>query len=184
MASKGGFVIKQKRLAMAVTGRRPKQLLGGYNLKDGPNAILRVLFEHLIDEALADYEQVVCISGMALGVDTIFALATLKAKELHGERVKLVCAVPFTDQASKWPEKSQRLYSAILQRSDGVVNTSGDKTYKARYMHQRNEWMVDNCDILLAVWEGLEEGGTYECIKYAKRKGKPVYPIEAGLKRG
>ena len=32
--------------------------------------------------------------------------------------------------------------------------------------------MVDDCDILLVVWDGIEVGGSYLTYKYAKEKGK------------
>lgn len=34
--------------------------------------------------------------------------------------------------------------------------------------------MIDDCDILLAVWDGVEEGGTWEAIQYARKKDKPI----------
>jgi uncharacterized phage-like protein YoqJ len=40
-------------------------------------------------------------------------------------------------------------------------------------MQKRNEYMVDKCDKLLAVWNGTT-GGTHNCIKYAKSKGKEI----------
>jgi uncharacterized phage-like protein YoqJ len=42
-------------------------------------------------------------------------------------------------------------------------------------MQIRNEWMVDNAHIVLALWDG-SSGGTGNCIKYANRKSvnKPI----------
>ena len=34
--------------------------------------------------------------------------------------------------------------------------------------------MVDAADIVLAVWDGKEWGGTWNTIKYAKDKGKEI----------
>ena len=34
-------------------------------------------------------------------------------------------------------------------------------------MQERNEWMVNNCDVLIAVWDGTS-GGTANCVKYAE----------------
>ena len=42
-------------------------------------------------------------------------------------------------------------------------------------MQQRNEYMVDNADLLLAFACGEKTGGTYNTIRYAKHKNKPVY---------
>jgi len=40
-------------------------------------------------------------------------------------------------------------------------------------MQTRNIWMVDNCDLVLALWDG-SDGGTGNCIKYANKIGKPI----------
>ena len=42
---------------------------------------------------------------------------------------------------------------------------------------KRDRMMVNDCDVLLAVWDGIEKGGTWETIKYAKSKGKVIIYI-------
>jgi len=37
----------------------------------------------------------------------------------------------------------------------------------------RSEWMVQNCDLLVAYWDG-SDGGTGNCVKYAKSVGRDV----------
>lgn len=37
-------------------------------------------------------------------------------------------------------------------------------------MQSRNEWMVNRSNIVIALWDGSEKGGTYNCLKYAKSK--------------
>jgi uncharacterized phage-like protein YoqJ len=43
-------------------------------------------------------------------------------------------------------------------------------------MQKRNEYMVDNSDIVIAVWDG-SKGGTYNCVKYAEKLGKKIIVI-------
>ena len=38
----------------------------------------------------------------------------------------------------------------------------------------RDEYMVEHCDILLAVWDGINIGGVWSTIQYAKKLGKPI----------
>jgi len=40
--------------------------------------------------------------------------------------------------------------------------------------------MVDNADIVIAVWNGDEKSksGTWNCIKYARKKGKKIIYID------
>lgn len=49
--------------------------------------------------------------------------------------------------------------------------------YSPRYFFTRNKQIVDNCDELIAFWDG-ESHGTEDAIKFARKKGKPVTVIE------
>jgi uncharacterized phage-like protein YoqJ len=40
-------------------------------------------------------------------------------------------------------------------------------------MYKRNEYMVDNSDIVMAVWNGKKSGTSYT-VEYAKKKGRRV----------
>jgi len=43
-------------------------------------------------------------------------------------------------------------------------------------MNDRNKYMVDRADEIIAVWDG-SNSGTSNCINYAKKQGKPVINI-------
>ena len=147
------FIVVEVKLA--ATGHRPGKL-GGYSSE--ADARLRNL-ARLVIETVSPIE---CISGMALGWDMAFAEAAI----LLG--VPLCAAVPFVEQPSQWPEASQHRYFEILDRADRVFMVC-PPGYSAKKMQIRNEWMVDNSDMLLALWDG-SAGGTLNCIKYAKRR--------------
>jgi len=34
--------------------------------------------------------------------------------------------------------------------------------------------MVDDCDIVMGVWDGVENGGTYYTLKYAQDNNKEI----------
>ena len=42
----------------------------------------------------------------------------------------------------------------------------------------RNKGMVDKTDILFAVWDGIQKGGTWNAVKYAKETGKQVFRLD------
>ena len=109
---------------------------------------------------------------MALGVDTVFALAVLELKE-EGFDIKLHCAIPCKNHSCKWPQKSIELYNKILQKAD-IVKFVSEQEYRPYLMQKRNEYMVDKSDLVLAVWNGERAGGTWNTIEYAKSAGKPV----------
>lgn len=116
-----------------------------------------------------------CISGMALGADTIFAEAVVHMKGL-GYPMELIAAVPFQGQESRWNAKSQAKFHAILNRAD-MVKVVSEGGYSPAKMQIRNEWMVDNAHFTLAIWDGRKKGGTWNCIRYSLKQGKPVWHL-------
>lgn len=61
-----------------------------------------------------------------------------------------------------------------------VVNESLDFPGASVY-HERNRWMVDNSDVVVAVWDGREKrGGTWTTAKYAIKTQRPVWMINIG----
>ena len=46
----------------------------------------------------------------------------------------------------------------------------------------RNDYMVDHSDLVLAIWNGEQSGGTWHTIQYAKAKGKQVDIIKVDRK--
>ena len=41
-------------------------------------------------------------------------------------------------------------------------------------MQKRNEFMVDKADMVLAIWNGNQKGGTWNTIKYATKTKTPL----------
>lgn len=52
-----------------------------------------------------------------------------------------------------------------------------------RALRERNEKIVDRCDLLLAVWEGSSRGTRYT-FRRAEQRGKPVYLVMHDANRG
>jgi hypothetical protein len=47
-----------------------------------------------------------------------------------------------------------------------------DGGYSPDKLQGRNEWIVDNVNLMLALWDG-SKGGTYNCIQYCNKKNIP-----------
>jgi len=144
---------------VAATGHRPSKL-GGY----GPDAFARLVF--IASEYLELTRPDRCISGMALGWDHAFAQAAVNLG------IPFVAAVPFAGQWSRWPQESQLRHRALLDCADEIV-TVCDGGYAAWKMQRRNEWMVNNCTRLAALWNG-SDGGTANCVGYAQKLERPI----------
>jgi uncharacterized phage-like protein YoqJ len=63
-----------------------------------------------------------------------------------------------------------------LQKADRIVETNDDP-YAAWKMQKRNEWMIDNSDATIAIWNG-QPSGTANTIEYAQKQKKPVIVID------
>lgn len=163
-------------MKIACTGHRPNKLGNDYLYTSVLSQRIMHDMMHIINLQAIDlertYKDIAIISGMALGVDTMWAMV---AKELG---LKLIAAIPFENQYKIWPQSSKDVYFKLLEYAAEIVNVSGQKDYKAAYMQQRNIWMVDNCDLLVAVYNGDKSGGTYNCIEYAKSVNKPITYIK------
>ncbi|HMN10944.1 MAG TPA: SLOG family protein [Bellilinea sp.] len=147
-------------MVIAGTGHRPNKL-GGY----GPEIRGRLI--QLAKAIIHQHRPSLIISGMALGWDMALAQAAIS------EGIPLIAAVPFRGQESQWPRESQEYYQNILIKARSVVYTS-EGVYSPAKMQIRNEWMVNQAEVVWALWDGKIGGGTWNCIQYAHRVGKPV----------
>lgn len=152
-------------MIVSFTGHRP-QKLGGFKL---PNPTYIKVCQK-IESTLKELNPEKVISGMALGVDQWAAFISYKLK------IPFIAAVPFINQESKWPTFSQETYNKLIKlASEKVIVSDGE--YSANKMQIRNEWMVDRCDQLIAIWDG-SSGGTGNCVNYAKSKNKSIIYID------
>ena len=142
------------------TGHRPDKL-GGYTVE---------VFEktkHTAAVWLADQQDIeLVVSGGALGWDQALAAA---ARELG---MDYIMALPFPGFEDRWPQSS-KTYLYGLMNSAKDTKYVCDAGYAGWKMQKRNEWMVDNSDLVLALWNGTT-GGTSNCISYANKKQKPI----------
>ncbi len=110
------------------------------------------------------------ISGMATGFDQCLAGC---ARSLG---IPWTAAIPFPGQHLRWSSEAQDTYHWLLESASDIVIVSS--SYVGPWVMQlRNEWMVDNCDILVSCWDG-SDGGTANCLRYARRVGREIRSLE------
>lgn len=152
-------------MKIAITGHRPHKLGNDYDL----TSPLISWIENEIIEILERYkksdEELILITGMALGIDTLFAKIAIKNK------IKFIAAIPCKEQYIPWPKKSQETWYSIINNPLCIVYYISKESYTPECMNIRNKWMVDNCDLLIGVWDG-SSGGTKNCIDYAVSQNK------------
>ncbi len=111
-----------------------------------------------------------CITGMALGFDTIAAEICIDLE------IPFVAAVPFEGQDNVFPQESKDKYKEILSKAK-LVKLVSEGGYSIEKFQLRNEYIVDNCDLLVACYDGTP-GGTKNCIDYAIKKSLPTVIID------
>lgn len=139
-------------MLVGVTGHRPERL--GTNWP---------IVERWIGDKINEYkemgEPVSLITGMARGVDQIAARVAVK------EGVGVRCYFPFKHNMSDF-EKS------IIERAE-TTRFEYDKYVPQCYI-DRDRRIVDDCDVLLVIWDGVKTGGTYYTYRYALNRGKKM----------
>ena len=156
-------------MILAGTGHRPDKL-GGNSSK----AFYRLCqFAH---QELQQQKPDEVITGMALGWDMALADA---CRDLS---IPFTVAVPFNGQELHWSKIDQKLYWNLLAYAVKIVYTDENKRkpsppgYAVWKFQKRNEWMVDHCNRVIALWDGTS-GGTANCVNYAKKIHKPVINV-------
>jgi uncharacterized phage-like protein YoqJ len=158
-------------MKIAITGHRPSKLGNDYDLTSPLILAIKARIMRILQEQLSDHHIILArnhslITGMALGIDTLFAKIAIEMS------IPFIAAIPCKNQWARWTKKDIELYQHILKDPLCTIHNVSTEPYNNHSMQDRNEWMVDNCDILIGVWDGTA-GGTANCLKYAKEQGKP-----------
>lgn len=167
-------------MKIAITGHRPNKLNNDYDLVSPMILKIKQYIVDYIKGGIIHNElhgialDLKLITGMALGIDTLFAKIAIEMN------IPFIAAIPFKGQEGMWPPKSQAIYYNILAHATSIricdisvdispnqITSYSNTPFTSDKMQIRNEWMVDNCDLLIAVWD-KSSGGTANCVKYAQ----------------
>ena len=162
----------KEALTCCFTGHRPQDLgfaPGGAAEQALKNRIAGETLRLIAEQNVRHF-----ISGMALGVDTYAAQAVLRLRELYPD-VTLECALPCKGQDRRWKKADREEYARILAAADRV--TLLQESYTSFCMQLRDAYMVEQADIVLAVWNGCETGGTAYTVNCARKRGRTVIVI-------
>ena len=153
-----------------VTGHRPKGFPFPYDTDNlYYNTYLDILgdtVEELMYEGYTHF-----IYGTADGVDLDFASIIVSLSNKF-EGIILESALPYPLRTPIKYTESDEARNALVNKSQIITVVSS--RYFRGCMQKRNRYMVDKSDLVLAVWNGEESGGTWDTINYARKKGKPI----------
>jgi uncharacterized phage-like protein YoqJ len=155
-------------MIIAVTGHRPDKV-GGYDL---------ITFGYLVAVAKMSLSWLnpQCVRvGMALGWDMAVAQACYELK------IAYTPCIPFKGHECKWQPSQQQMYFDLIQKAGVPPVYVSEPPYAAYKMEIRNRYMIDNCNEILALWNGGQKGGTFNAVNYAKNSGKLVFNVFGNL---
>ncbi len=130
------------------------------------NKLLKTIGQTLCD----GYDTFYC--GGATGFDLLAAELLLLLRRSH--EFRLIVAVPFKGQENRFSEAWKARYNAVLSAADEVVYVS--QQYHMRCYADRNEYMVDNSERVIAFCDG-KKGGTLNTLRYARKKQREIINI-------
>jgi len=159
--------------ACAFTGHRPMRFCFGYDESDKQCVKIKKLLAERVGTLIAE-GVTIFYSGMALGVDQWAAEIVLGMKKDH-PGIRLIAVRPCGTQADRWTDKQRERHHSTLALCDEVITLH--EKYRRGCMHERNRFLVDHAQYLLAVYDGGSKGGTAYTIKYARQQGRRVTTI-------
>jgi uncharacterized phage-like protein YoqJ len=134
----------------AISGHRPEKMKPG----------IRVDIERLITEELVKHDDPYVIQGMAAGVDLWAARAAFRAD------IPFECAIPFKGHEPRKDFGVRYDYEQALKYADKITYVTDYEKYPGAFVYElRNRYMIDNADLLIAVYNG-SPGGTRNAVEY------------------
>jgi hypothetical protein len=162
-------------VAIGVTGHRILTDLP--RIEAGVDQALRRIDENFPDRPLT------VISSLAEGADR---LVVRHALTRPGARLVVPLPLPQSDYMTDFQSaQSKAEFLSLLDRADEVVAPRLARTRNEAYA-AAGEYVLNNCDVLLAVWDGQPsqgEAGTGSMVTRARERGLPVAWVWTGNRR-
>ena len=157
----------------AITGHRPKSFEFGYNEDDIRCTNLKEKIKTEILRAI-DNGVDTFYTGGSLGVDTWAAEIVLSLKNDYD--IRLILVLPGRTQHLKWPKSAQARYLDVIDVADEIIYMyNGPGFFDLQYMILRNEYLINNTDMLISVYNG-KKSGTSNIVNFAiKQKKRIIY---------
>lgn len=161
-------------MKVALTGHRPQRLgLSEDELDKSWNKIgdwMTNQILKMLEVSTLQGENLDLYCGMASGCDIRFGIT---ASIVKMDNLLIHCILPCKNYNS-----SHKYFNLLKKDSDEWIELA-DEFYKG-CDNARDQYMVDNCDVLIAIWDGNKSGGVWSTIRKAQKQNKEIIycPVE------
>lgn len=127
----------------------------------------------ILQKALAEHGEVVALSALAEGADTLFAEVALELG------IPLEAVTPFKRYVEDFRGPARERYERLLAQARVEHRLPHAERSNEAYLAGMI-WVVGHCDLLVAVWNGrlaAGKGGTGDAVDYARQVGRPYIHI-------
>lgn len=164
------------RIKIAFTGRRKINNCYDYKKDNYWIKTIKPIFDYLLD--IVKEEDIHFITGGALGIDLAMGELTEFLKTRTSKKITTELALPNIRQGENWFGESIEILKYLKNNVDKLTIVNELEEYKTdniyKQLDNRNKYMISQCDLLIAVWDNIEKGGTWNAIKYAKSINKKI----------
>lgn len=168
-----GFPRRSTYLCIVTAARNTTVCFSGHRYYSGTEADELRLTEAV--EAAIDDGYRTFISGMAPGFDLAAAQAVVHFRDLQPD-VRLIAAIPFARQASKYTAADLARYEALLAAADEVTVLAEGYSHGCYY--RRDEWMVARSGRIVCWYDGgrtpKSSSGTRYTVRRALKEGLEI----------
>ncbi len=135
-----------------VTGQKPPEL-GGYE-ENLTSRHVRSELTRVIKAKREMHPDLVVVSGLGLGVETMAAEAAIEAG------IALAVVLPFPLYESTWPAASQTVFRSLLERATSVSirerKAPSDRRQAGAAIGRRDGWVAAAVDEAIVAWDGRD----------------------------
>ena len=155
-------------MIIALSGHREKRLNLPLSIKDKQWTDILNWLKETITNIINEHpnEEIICYSGLACGSDMAFACAVIDLKK-QGYNIKLHGIAPCNNYNCSDPN-----YKYVYRNCDNVIDIH-DEWIKGCDT-DRDNYMLEHCDILIVIYDKIRTGGVYNIIKNAEKINKPI----------
>ncbi len=122
------------------------------------------------DRLVTKIKPVIMYSGGALGSDMIWAETAIR------RGIPLHLLLPAPDQAARWALEDQERWLFLVNRATRVQFSAMECSVDA--YRDRNAALASVCDLLVAVWERNESGGTWHTVEMGRGCGVDLLVVD------